>query len=247
MPSIILFILFILSKRAYATDVLGALILAAVMGVYLSRRLTLPLMSLMNTANQIAAGEREAQVAVSEPREIAALAHAFNVMATQFRSTLEDLEQRVEQRTSDLQAALAEVEARSNEQARLLDENAQQQQTIRELSVPVLPLTDKTLVMPLIGAIDTERLANIQERALHELKRASARYLLLDITGVPVADSQVAQGLLSVAQVTRLLGAAVILIGVRPEAAQTIVDWGLDLQSLRTAADLQMVLNNMVK
>jgi anti-anti-sigma regulatory factor/HAMP domain-containing protein len=222
---------------------LGIAILAGFIGIYVAWRLTAPLVKLMDTASRIADGERDLQVAISGPREVTALAQAFNTMTAQLRTSLEGLEQR----TADLQSALVDVEARSNEQARLLEENRQQRQAIRELSVPVLPVTDDTLVMPLIGAIDTERLANIQGRALQELERASARYLLLDITGVPVVDSQVAQGLLSVAQMTRLLGAEVILIGVRPEVAQTIVDLGLDLKSLRTAADLQMVLNNVVK
>jgi rsbT co-antagonist protein RsbR len=115
---------------------------------------------------------------------------------------------------------------------------------IRELSVPILPVTDSTLVMPLIGDLDAARLADIRDRALHAIGGSQARRLLLDVTGVPIVDSQVAQGLLGVAQAARLLGAEVVLIGIRPEVAQTIVGLGLDLAAFGTAADLRTAITS---
>jgi rsbT co-antagonist protein RsbR len=153
-----------------------------------------------------------------------------------------DLEQRVSERTSALTDALAEVEARATEQARLLAENDAQRATIRELSVPVLPVNKHALVMPLVGALDTTRLAMIQERALSAIEEESAHLLLLDITGVPIVDSQVAQGLRGVVQAARLLGAEVVLVGVRPEVAQTAVGLGLDLRGMRAFSDLRSAL-----
>lgn len=152
------------------------------------------------------------------------------------------LEQQVAARTDDLRRALVDVEARAAEQARLLAENAQQRIAIRELSVPVLPLNTSTLVMPLIGALDTQRLQDVQEQALHAIERTAAKRLLLDITGVPVVDTQVARGLLDVVGAARLLGAEVALVGVRPEVAQTVVTLGLDLRGVRTFADVQDAL-----
>jgi rsbT co-antagonist protein RsbR len=153
-----------------------------------------------------------------------------------------DLEAEVAARTAELRVALLEVEGRAAEQARLLNELAQQRAVIRELSVPVLPVSAKTLVMPLVGALDTARLQQVQERALQAIERGAARQLVLDITGVPVVDSQVAQGLLAVVQAARLLGAEAVLVGVRPEVAQTVVGLGLSLPGLRTYADLQTAL-----
>jgi rsbT co-antagonist protein RsbR len=151
----------------------------------------------------------------------------------------------VEARTADLRAALGEVEARTVSQARLLDELAMQREVIRELSVPVLPVSATTLVMPLAGALDTARLQLIQEQALRAIERSDARHLVIDITGVPVVDSQVAQGLLAVLEAARLLGAEAVLVGVRPEVAQTMVGLGLALPGLRTYADLQTAIGHL--
>jgi rsbT co-antagonist protein RsbR len=157
-----------------------------------------------------------------------------------------DLEARVSERTTALRQALAEVETRAAAQAHLFEENQQQRETIRDLSVPVLPINSSTLVMPLVGTLDSQRLSLAQEQALGALERARARYLVLDITGVPLVDSQVAQGLLGVVQAARLLGTEVVLVGVRPEVAQAIVGLGIDLRNIRTFSDLQSAIDGVV-
>ena len=154
----------------------------------------------------------------------------------------ESLEVQVAGRTAALQAALADVEVRATAQAQLLQELAQQRAVIRELSVPVLPIGQATLVMPLIGVLDSERLRQIQEAALRAIEQRQARRLLLDITGVPIVDSHVAQGLLAVVLAARLLGAQTVLVGIRPEVAQAIVGLGVDLSAITTLSDLQKAL-----
>lgn len=152
------------------------------------------------------------------------------------------LETTVSKRTAELASALTESRQQSAEQARLLEEIEAQRGVIRELSVPVLPVSRDTLVMPLVGALDSARLVQIQEQALSRIEITRARCLLLDITGVPVVDSQVAQGLVRVVQAAKLLGADVALVGIRPEVAQTIVGLGLDLRGIRTYSVLQEAL-----
>jgi rsbT co-antagonist protein RsbR len=174
--------------------------------------------------------------------ETLARARTANAALVHARASLET---QIAARTADLQAALNDVEIRAAEQARLLEEVAQQRQVIRDLSVPVLPVTATTLVMPLVGALDTARLQQVQEQALHAIERTNAQQLVLDITGVPLVDSQVAQGLLAVVQATRLLGAEAVLVGVRPEVAQAVVELGLALPGLHTFADLHTALGRL--
>jgi rsbT co-antagonist protein RsbR len=166
-------------------------------------------------------------------------------MLTQLRTahtTLQQTHSQLESHAEALSVALSEVEARAAAQERLLNENSQQARVIRELSVPVLTISDQALIMPLVGALDTTRLMLLQEQALQTLEHANVRCLILDITGVPVVDTQVAQGLLSVVQAARLLGVEVRLVGIRPEVAQTIVGLGLDLSRVRTFRDLRMAM-----
>jgi rsbT co-antagonist protein RsbR len=172
--------------------------------------------------------------------------HAALGRERELESLRASLEQQVMERTAQLTQALDEVRAQSTAQAALLETLAQQREAIRELSVPVLPLQRGTLAMPLIGALDSGRLRDLQERALAAIQRASARQLLLDITGVPVVDTQVAHGLIGVVQAARMLGTEVLLVGIRPEVAQTIVGLGIDLQRVRTYSDIETALSSGV-
>ena len=156
-----------------------------------------------------------------------------------------ELEQRITERTAALQTALIEVQTRAEEQARLLAENEQQRTTIREMSVPVIPVSDTTLIIPLIGTLDSQRLAQLNGQALHSIERTATRYLILDITGVVIVDSQVAQGIIAVVQSARLLGTEVLLVGIRPEVAQAVVQLGLNLVGMRTFSTLQAALSGI--
>jgi rsbT co-antagonist protein RsbR len=119
---------------------------------------------------------------------------------------------------------------------------SQQQQlidTIRELSAPLLPVHDRILVLPLIGHIDSTRSAQIMESLLMGVQRYQARFVIVDITGVPVVDTAVANHLIQATRATSLLGARCMLVGIAPEVAQTLVQLGVDLSGLVTRADLQ--------
>jgi rsbT co-antagonist protein RsbR len=153
------------------------------------------------------------------------------------------LEETVAARTAALQAALMDVQTRAADQARLLTENEQQRVIIRQLSVPVIPISTSTLIMPLVGDLDSDRLDLLQGQALQAIEQSAARTLILDITGVALVDSQVAQGILGVVEATRLLGAETVLVGIRPEVAQALVGLGLNFPGLRTSSTLQAVLS----
>lgn len=116
---------------------------------------------------------------------------------------------------------------------------ASQQAALRELSTPLIPLTDAVVVMPLVGAIDSRRAQQIMETLLEGIATHQAEVVLLDISGVRVVDTQVADALLRAAHAVRLLGAQVVLTGISAEIAQTIVHLGADMQQLVTRANLQ--------
>jgi len=129
-----------------------------------------------------------------------------------------------------------------NEQDRMaLQEQviAAQQAALRELSTPIIPLTDHVVAMPLIGTIDSTRAQQVIETLLEGVASTRATTAILDITGVQVVDTQVANALLRAAQAVKLLGAQVVLTGIRPEVAQTLVGLGLDLSTIVTRSSLQ--------
>lgn len=110
----------------------------------------------------------------------------------------------------------------------------EQKQTLKELSAPVIELFDKIAVMPLVGNINEDRAKNIKDNLLIGIAKNQASIVFIDISGVPVVDTFVAQNLIDTARATRLLGAECIMVGTRPEIAQTIVNLGIDLSEIRT-------------
>jgi rsbT co-antagonist protein RsbR len=152
------------------------------------------------------------------------------------------LELRVNERTAALHESLRTVEQREAQMALVVAKNEQQRTTIHEMSLPVIPVNATTLVLPLIGELDSARLLLLQEQTLHAIERTSARTIVLDITGVLFVDTQVAQGLFMIVRSARLLGTTVILVGIRPEVAQTIVTLGITLDDIQVFQDLQSAL-----
>jgi rsbT co-antagonist protein RsbR len=116
---------------------------------------------------------------------------------------------------------------------------AAQQAALRELSTPLIPLADHVVAMPLIGSVDSMRAQQIVEELLAGVSAHRATTAIIDITGVPVVDTQVAGAFLRAAQAVELLGARVVITGIRPEVAQTLVGIGVNLGSIVTRATLQ--------
>jgi rsbT co-antagonist protein RsbR len=114
-----------------------------------------------------------------------------------------------------------------------------QQAALRELSTPLIPITEGLVVMPLVGAIDTARAQQIMETLLEGIAAQQAETAILDITGVRVVDTQVADALLRAAQAAMLLGARVILTGISGEVAQALVHLGADMRGIQTLSNLQ--------
>ena len=113
-----------------------------------------------------------------------------------------------------------------------------QQQSMLELSTPVVRLWKGVLALPLIGTLDSERTQVVMESLLQRIVETGAAIAILDITGVPTVDTLVAQHLLKTVAAARLMGADCIISGIRPQIAQTIVHLGVDLKSVITKSTL---------
>ena len=119
---------------------------------------------------------------------------------------------------------------------------AQQRLLVERLDTPILTVWEGVLVLPVIGDVDAERSARITETALAAIDAEEARWLILDVTGVGVIDTETASNFLRVAQAVEILGARCLLAGVRPEVAQALVALGIDLRRLSTQRDLHQAL-----
>jgi rsbT co-antagonist protein RsbR len=115
----------------------------------------------------------------------------------------------------------------------------QQQDAIRELSTPVLPVRERLLILPIIGVLDSERARQLTEQLLGAIRTHRAKVVVVDITGVADVDESVANHLVQTVDASRLMGASVIITGLSPEIAQTLVTIGVDLSKMDTIGDLQ--------
>jgi anti-anti-sigma regulatory factor len=155
----------------------------------------------------------------------------------------------------------AEMLSAALERGALLTELKEQQHTVqaayereraltdavREIGSPVIPLMPGVLLVPLIGALDSRRAQHVISSTLEHVRSQHATDLLIDVTGVPIIDTHVAGALLQLARMVGLLGAQTVLVGVRPEIAQSIVGLGIDLAGIGTSPTLAAAIRSLQK
>lgn len=118
----------------------------------------------------------------------------------------------------------------------------EQADALLELSTPVVKLWDGIISLPLVGTLDSARTQVVMEKLLQALVDTGSEHAIIDITGVPAVDTQVAQHLLKTVQAARLLGAECIISGIRPQIAQTVVALGIEFGDISTKASLSEAL-----
>jgi rsbT co-antagonist protein RsbR len=185
---------------------------------------------LLEYAREIGADEEAFQSALQE----------VTVMSReQFEQVAQSLYE-IANQLSALAASNLEAHQRASEQEKFQRQIIQaQKEALKELSSPIVPVLEGVVVMPLIGTIDTSRSQVIIETLLESIVEQKARVVLIDITGVPVVDTSVANYILHMTNAARLLGSEAILVGISPEVAQTIVSMGVDLSGIKTRGNLQ--------
>ncbi|WP_434047191.1 MULTISPECIES: AAA family ATPase [Sorangium] len=165
----------------------------------------------------------------------------------ELRRANDALEAAVADRTAELSAAKARLEEELAERARAEQARAglqedlirMQRERLAELSTPLIPITDRIMVMPLIGTMDAERADEALEAALRGVADTGAQVVILDITGVRGVDSSVAATLVRTATALRLLGAEAVITGIRGHVSQTLVGLGIDLSGTVVQGTLQ--------
>jgi len=153
-------------------------------------------------------------------------------------SPLRDAQGKVTHLIAQLRDVTHEI-AQNKEIADAREAIASQQALIESISTPVIQLWEGILIMPLVGMIDSHRAMQVIESLLTMIAERQAECVIIDITGVPLVDTQVAQYIIRAAQASKLLGCEVALVGIGVEMAQTLVQLGVDLHVLNTMANLQ--------
>lgn len=196
---------------------------------------------LRQTEQDLARARDELEQRVQERTADLAAANARLIQEMHERQQIADKLQEVNASLQQSHIAL-EHEQRSLEvrvEERTQDIMRMQRERVRELATPLIPLLDRVVVMPLIGTLDLERAQQVMDTLLAGLQVHRATTAILDITGVQGIDAQIAQTLLETARACRLLGAKVLLTGIQPQIAQTLVQLGADLGGITTRSTLQ--------
>lgn len=115
---------------------------------------------------------------------------------------------------------------------------SQQSEALLQMSTPVTAIWDSILMLPLVGIVDSKRARDIMSAMLEKVAEARARVIILDISGVAIIDTQVANHLIKITKATQLMGCLCIVSGVSPSVAQTVVELGIDVGSMHTTATL---------
>ena len=119
-------------------------------------------------------------------------------------------------------------------------------ETVEELSVPIIPITEGSCILPVVGTVDTYRAKIIREKTLQRIKELKAKQLIIDISGVPFVDTAVVNHLVKVVKGIKLLGCSTTVTGISPEIADTMIELGIEIDNdLKTRVDLQQALQDL--
>jgi rsbT co-antagonist protein RsbR len=178
--------------------------------------------------SSVASGDLDIRIESEIEDDLTGIEEAINIL-------IEDLTYELKQ-SINMQNELQEKLKKIQEQQKTI---VQQQEDLMELSSPVSKVWDNILILPVIGTLDSQRTQVMMENLLQKIVDTGCTMAILDITGVPTVDTQVANHLLKTVTSARLLGAECIISGISPAIAQTIVHLGIDLSAIKTKATLQ--------
>ncbi|HET9222455.1 MAG TPA: STAS domain-containing protein, partial [Roseiflexaceae bacterium] len=231
------------AQQLAGAALLLTLLIVAAYGGLVPRSITRPLSELVAATRRLNQGDYAVVVSTRDGSEIGELAAAFNQMTaalSQQRADVLRQQTTLAERNQDLEQTLAELEAATQAREQLAV-------TIRALSVPIVPILEHVILIPLVGEIDASRAQALLERLLGGITQESARVAILDITGVPLVDTSLVDWLIKTTVAAKLLGCHCILVGVSPEVAQALVASGTELSALTTRANLRQAVEYTIK
>jgi len=219
------------------------LLVAAAFSWLLPRTMTKPLLQLVDATKRLNQGDYGVVVTTRDGSEIGQLAVSFNQMSTALSHEREHVLRQqgaLTKQNQELEHTLAELQATTAAREQLAV-------TVRTLSVPVLPILEQVLLIPLVCEIDTERAQIMLERLQVGITAGRTRIAIIDITGVPLVHESMIDWLMRATSAARLMGARCILVGIGPEVAQALVASGANLANLITRADLRSAVEYAVR
>jgi anti-anti-sigma factor len=208
-----------------------ALLFAGLIMLILERQILIRISQLSRRMHEIAAGSDfpHARVTMAGRDEIADLATSIN-------ATLATLQRAEQERISSQQQQQAQQQVIKGQEA-----------TLVRLATPLISFGEQVVILPLIGELDAARIEHMQQTLLHGVATQRSRVAIIDVTGVPTMDASIVAGFLRTIQAVKLLGAQVLLTGLRPAAATTLANLELDLSSVVTCATLYEGVNRALE
>ena len=220
--------------------------LSLIIGVLLRQLMIVPLRRLSKDAETISTGIWVTPQGQSRRDELGQVARSFGEMVQALQSRESQLQEQVKTIQAMNSELDARVAARTADLHQLVTSQEQLLSQIRQMSTPVVPVLEGVVVIPLVGSLDSRRAAQLIQQVLAGIEAHRANLVVLDITGVPVVDSHVASTIIQAANAARLLGTTTALVGIRPEVAQTLVQFNIDLRTIHTFATLQEALRSTI-
>ncbi len=153
----------------------------------------------------------------------------------------------MQQFATTLNTTIADIESQIETIQRQQNTQTAMENLVRQLQTPILQLWDDVLALPVIGMVDSRRSQDMMETLLKEIVNHRCKYVIIDITGVEIVDTRTADHFVKVMKSAELLGTRCVMTGIRPAVAQTLVELGVDLSSIRTLRNLEEGLRDCLR
>ncbi len=174
-------------------------------------------------------------------------ARSGNLTARVSQETIETGDELMAQFCKTLNETVADIAEQMDTIRRQQDTQAAMEHLVKQLQTPILRVWDDVLALPVIGMVDSRRSAEMMETLLTEVVERRCKYVIIDITGVEIVDTKTADHFIKIMKSAELLGTHCIMTGIQPAVAQTLVELGVDLSSIRTLRNLQEGLRECLR